>query len=526
MARKYISISAPPCRHPGNFRRTNPGPARARAFKAATRLCYTPGQTTLHTTPETQIPMLPKFLRAVLSTFLLSSLAMTARADTLIDIYELALKNDPVLKAAEATFRAGLESEVQGRSALLPQVGAQAVYGESDLQQLSSRTIPLDGTNFRSITDYDVKEDREDYYLNVSQNIFNLPAWFNFKQGKELSKQAESQFAADQQELIVRTVESYILVLRAIDNLKSSRAEEAALQRQLEQTQQRFEVGLIAITDVHEARAAFDLAVVNRLTDEGNLGVAYETISVLTGQSHANLWLLSEDFPIQDPTPEPRETWVQMALDSNFNLKSAEYAAEAARQASQSQRSEHLPKITGSFNVVNTATDGDNKDNARGQTFPTSTDVEGNSFTISLDVPLYAGGAISSQRRQSYERYIAARETHTSVMRNTIQLTRSLHLAVTTDVQRVSARRQAIVSAQSALDATTAGYEVGTRNVVDVLNAQQVLFRAIRDYANTRYDYLVRLVRLRQQSGMLSPEDVQVLNKWLIAPAAPTASST
>jgi len=467
--------------------------------------------------------MLHSRLRALITTSLLL-LPAALRADTLLDVYELAVKNDPVIKAAEATYRAGREFEVQGRSQLLPQVGAQAEYGETDVTQKSTRTIPIGGETYTSASDYDVQDEEENYYLTLSQKLFDVPAWFSFKQGKELTKQAEVQFAADQQDLIVRTVEAYVLVLRAIDNLKSSRAAEAAFQRQLEQTQQRFEVGLIAITDVHEARAAYDLAVVNRLTDEGNLGVAYEALSVLTGQPHSNLWLLGEEFPVIDPQPGTAEEWVKLAMEGNLGLKVANYAAEAALQSSQASRAQHLPKITGQVNLLDTSTDGDNLDNIGRATYPTSVDTEGNSFMITMSMPLYAGGGISSQRRQSYENYIAARETHTSVMRDTIQFTRSLHLGVVTDVQRVKARKQAIVSAQSALDATTAGYEVGTRNVVDVLNAQQVLFTAIRDYANSRYDYVVRLLRLRKQAGMLSPEDVHALNRWLVEPKPATAS--
>jgi len=476
--------------------------------------------------------MLHSRLRALITTSLLL-LPAALRADTLLDIYELAVKNDPVIRAAEATYRAGREFEVQGRSQLLPQVGAQAEYGETDVTQKSTRTIPIGDQTFSSSSDYDVEEDQENYYLTLSQKLFDVPAWFSFKQGKELSKQAEVQFAADQQALIVRTVEAYVLVLRAIDNLKSSRAAEAAFQRQLEQTQQRFDVGLIAITDVHEARAAFDLAVVERLTDEGNLGVAYEALSVLTGQDHANLWLLSEEFPVVDPQPATAESWVELAMEGNLGLKVANYAAEAAMQSSQASRAQHLPKLSGQLTLMDTSTDGDNFDNQLrdpegnriNPRYPTSVDVEGNSVMLTLSMPLYAGGGVSSQRRQSYENYIAARETHTSIMRDTIQFTRSLHLFVTTDVQRVKARRQAIVSAQSALDATTAGYEVGTRNVVDVLNAQQVLFTAIRDYANTRYDYVSRLLRLRQQAGLLSPEDVVALNKWLVEPTPATATA-
>jgi len=454
-------------------------------------------------------------------------LAATARADTLLDIYELALENDPVLRAAQASFRAGQEFETIGRSALLPQIGAEASYSESDTTQKNERIFLLAGMAVTSRSDLDADDETESYGITLSQQLFNLPAWFTFQQGKELSKQAEAQFGADQQNLIVRVVDAYISVLRAIDNLKSSRAAEAAFQRQLEQTQQRFEVGLIAITDVHEAQAAYDLAVVNRLTDEGNLGVAYEALSVLTGQSHANLWLLSDDFPVDRPSPERREDWVEYALTGNFELRAAEYGSEAARQNSQAYKMEHLPKLTGSITMYDNSTDGSNNDNINtGNTYPFTSDVDGTQFQIRLAMPLYTGGRVSSQRRQSLEQYNAARESHTATMRNTIQATRSLHLAVVTNVERVKARRQAMVSAQSALDATTAGYEVGTRNVVDVLNAQRILFQSERDYANTRYDYVVSLLGLRKQAGMLSPEDIAFLNNWLIEPPAPTASGT
>ncbi len=442
-----------------------------------------------------------------------------ARADTLLEIYEMALKNDPVLKAAEASYKAGREAEALGRSALLPRVGAQASYGESDLSAKAKYSFG----NFT--TDQEVSGEQKEYYLNLEQKIFDLSAWFSFKRGKELSKQSEAQFALDQQDLVVRTVEAYINVLRAIDNLKSSKAEEAAYQRQLEQTQQRFEVGLIAITDVHEARAAYDLSVVNRLTDEGNLGIAYEALSVLSGQPHANLWLLSEEFPVQEPQPASREQWVDMALKGNFLVKTAEYAAEAARDASQAAKYEHLPKVTGSITALDTSSDDDIDDNNTGLSYPTYQDRDGSTFTITMSVPLYAGGGISAQRRQAYAQSIAARETYTAVTRDTIQLTRSLHLGVVTDVQRVKARKQAIVSAQSALDATQAGYEVGTRNIVDVLDAQRIVFGAIRDYANTRYDFVVRLLRLRKQAGILNPGDVEALNKWLVEPGAATASA-
>ena len=175
----------------------------------------------------------PRTFRSLLLAAALSPVSL-AHADTLLEIYELALKNDPVLKAAEATFRAGKEAEVQGRAALLPHVGAQASYGESDLSTKSKYNF------FSNPFNQDLKGEDKNYYLNLDQKIFDLSAWFSFKQGKELSREAAARFAADQESLIIRTTEAYVNVLRAMDNLKSSRAEEAAFQRQLEQTQQRF----------------------------------------------------------------------------------------------------------------------------------------------------------------------------------------------------------------------------------------------------------------------------------------------
>jgi outer membrane protein len=314
-------------------------------------------------------------------------------------------------------------------------------------------------------------------------------------------------------------------VLRAQDNLQASQARERAFQRQLEQTQQRFEVGLIAITDVHEAQAAFDLSRVDRITDENSLNVAIERLSVLTGRYHSNLYLLKEDFEIKSPEPAERSEWVDFALNHNFRLSAASYQEEVARQTAKANQMEHLPKVTGGIFYNDFETRGDLSEKPA-SLFDISPDQDEDRevYQIRVDVPLFTGGAISSNRRRAAQEYISARESRINLMRNTVTNTRSLHMTVVSDVARVNARRLSIISSQSALDATTAGYEVGTRNVVDVLNAQNVLFSAKRDYANARYDYVNNILRLKQQAGLLSPEDVYRLNAQLVPPPSPTAS--
>lgn len=458
-------------------------------------------------------------------------LPLSLRADTLADIYELALKNDAELKAAEASYKALRESKKQGRSALLPSIVASGEYTSTDVDVDSIQTQFNEETSqffsFDSAANSDT--DKKGYSISLQQNLFDLPAWFSFKQGKELSKQAKAQFSADQQAMIVRVAEAYFNVLRAADNLQTANAEVAALQRQLEQTQQRFEVGLIAITEVHEARAVYDTSVVTQLEAEGQLGISYEALTVLTGEPHSNLWQLDEEFPITKPAPAKRAEWVDFALKSNFLLQAAGYAAEASHHNAKSKKSEHLPKLTGSYSYQDNTEDGDQNVESilieGGQVFPVDTKTDGNVLSLNLELPLYTGGFTSSARRQAYQEYIQARETFINTQRNTVQGTRSLHLTVVTDVGKVKARDLAITSAQSALDATQAGYEVGTRNIVDVLESQRFLYRALFDYSNARYDYVINMLKLKEQAGILSPEDIYALNKWLQEPKPPSAKT-
>ncbi len=315
-------------------------------------------------------------------------------------------------------------------------------------------------------------------------------------------------------------------MLRAQDNLAASRAQERAFERQLEQTQQRFEVGLIAITDVYEAQAAYDLARVNRIVEENNVAVALEQLSVLTGRKHSNLNVLTEDFTPNPPEPNDRAAWVEFALENNFALKASEYAEEAARQQARSAALEHAFKISGSVGYTDDRTDGSlTRDPPTAFDLSPDSQMDGEFWELRVDMPLYSGGAISADRRRAAQDFNAARESRINLSRNTVTNTRSLHMTVNSNVSRVAARKQSIVSSKSALDATQAGYEVGTRNIVDVLNAQNTLFAAERDYANSRYDYIVSLLLLKEQAGLLSPEDVYNLDSYLVPPPPPAAGT-
>jgi len=246
--------------------------------------------------------------------------SMSARTETLLDIYELALENDAQLKAQEARYLANIENKNVALSALLPQVRAGYGITGTDAESLSRQIVGFTPSAQPIIDDgynrTDVETEGWDFAL--AQPLFDLGAWYSLQAGQEFSKQAEAEFASATQNLIVRTVEAYLGVLRAQDNLAAAEAAERAFSRQLEQTQQRFEVGLIAITDVYESEAARDLAEVQRIVEENNVAVAKERLSILTGQDHGSLYLLSEDFEANPPTPADRAEWVQMALVPGF----------------------------------------------------------------------------------------------------------------------------------------------------------------------------------------------------------------
>jgi outer membrane protein len=419
---------------------------------------------------------------------LIALTSASAKAETLADIYQSAVENDPIAGAASANYKANKETLKQGRAVLLPQLTA------------SSRKVePSSDDNIEPI--------KTTYAASLSQSLFNVPAWFQFQSAKKMDQVAEAQFATQQQSLIIRVSESYLNVLRAYDNKQTRKAEELAIQRQLEQVTERFEVGLLPITDVHEIQAIFDDASVNSLEANGALDIAFDQLQVLSGKNHSQLAGLKDDFVAKAPNPIASESWVAFALANNFELKASLLAQQAAIQTAKAAKAQHLPKITVSADY--------SKRDVEATTAAEALVTEQTAINLNLTMPIFSGGLISSQARQSSYQAQAAEQNYIAVKRNTMQAARSNHQLAITNAARVKARKQAITSAESALKATQAGYDVGTRNIVDVLVAQRTLFQAKRNFSNARYDYILSMMRLKQVAGQLSPEDVYEICLWL-----------
>lgn len=410
-----------------------------------------------------------------------------AHAAALADIYKQALSNDPQLKAAEATSLSSQEGQVQSKANLLPQISFSA----------DARTVDADTGNY----------DNHGYTLTLSQPVFDAGLWYSFKQSEHTSEQARLTFAKAQQTLITRTVTAYLDVLRAKTTLETNLAQERAIKRRLDQVNAQFEVGLIAITDVQEAQASYDNARVDRIEAEGALDNSFEAIERLTGKPFADVDVLHADYPVENLVPKNPQPWLEKAWRGNFDVQIANSSIEAQRRALQSSESGHLPTVS-----LDASIDSDSGNSSNNDTNKT------NSLALTLSVPLYTGGRTSSQVRQAEYTLTSTQESREDTLRQVTQTTRSLLRDLSTNVLSVAARKQSIKSSETALKATEEGFKVGTRNVVDVLQAEQTLYSAQRDYANARYSYVQNLFSLKQQLGTLNPEDINGLDQWLVKP--------
>ena len=333
---------------------------------------------------------------------------------------------------------------------------------------------------------------------------------------------ADYDAAADS--LIVRVADAYFNVLTAIETLASSRAEERSVKRQLDQADKRLEVGLAPITDVHEARARYDIARANAILQATALDDAYEALAEITGERLSNLKGLSADFRPENADTRSSGDWVAIALESNPTLRARAEALAAAEKDVATARSGHFPTLAASASYGDDARWGDSTDRTD---IPNSLSTFGNSGTgptygLTLSVPLFSGFATQSKVRQAlYQRDIAADQLEQQ-KRLVTRTTRGAYRNLIAGQAEVEARRLAVVSAQSAYEAGEAGLEVGTRTIVDVLIAQQQLFSAQREYARARHAYLVNLLRLKQSAGIIEASDLADVNRWLVADADAT----
>ena len=434
-------------------------------------------------------------MTTVVLAVLLSGQALADTAD-LTDILNAASSADPEWAAAQRSLDADQQLANQGRAALLPSLTAS--YG------LTRSYRDPDGAVGESRSTSDIAA------LTLVQPLFRPDAWYSKNQGKALSNAGEARFEQARQDFLLRVTQRYLDVLRRWEDLHTAQAEERALSRQLEQTQERFDVGLVPVTDVEEAKAAYDLSRAGLIMAEADFDISRDQLEAMTGKTWEKLAGLREDLPMSGPEPAQPSHWMERARSNNPQVLASRYEADSAKAAARQRTSAQLPSVNlvGRYEMVGYS-------NLDGPALPGQLDYDGKSIGIEASMPLFAGGGLNSQRKEASYRYQAAEEIYRLVWRDIGQGAQSLARQVQASALNVAARKQALRSAESALRATESGYEVGTRNVVDVLTAQRNLYANQRDYSAARYDYIVASLQLQAAAGDLASDDIELINGWL-----------
>ena len=424
--------------------------------------------------------------------------ASNAFAVDLIEVYRLAVKNDPEYLGAGSSNRAAQEQTPQARAQLLPDLSLSA---STDLNHEKTRQAGTFGgtgtTRFTGNT----------FTLNLTQPIYRKDLLIGISQADTRVRQSNAEFAFALQDLMLRVSEAYFAVLEAVDDLEFLGSERDANEQQLEQSQQRFEVGLIAITDVEEAKAGFDLANAQVIEAEIEVDNSWEALREITGLylDLTTLKPLVADTPLITPVPNDVDAWTGIALEQNLQLTAALLASEIAHTEIRRQESQHLPTL----DLV--ASHGLNQSGGRFG----DTDIVTTSIGFQLNLPIYQGGEVLSRTRESRHLHQQSLNDLERQRRITQRQARDAFRGVISGISRVEALAQAVVSTQAALEAIEAGFQVGTRTSVDVLNAQRDLFRAKRDFSQSRYDYILDILSLKQAAGILNEDDLTEVNSWL-----------
>jgi outer membrane protein len=452
----------------------------------------------------------------------------TAGATDLIAVYRRALQNDPQLREAEANRLAAIEAKPQAQAALLPQLSASGSASREHDSGSTSTSVPLinfPGAAPNQLLSYgangQVTTISHQYGVTLRQNIFNWSSWMALKRADAQLAQAEADYEAAQQDLIARVSQRYFDVLEMQDELETQTAALASIDRQLAHAESRHQTDRGAMADAQEARAARDSGAAAIIETKRQLAAARELLWEITGDAFDSLAKPVEPFVTANPDPPSEDQWVQMALRQNLSLVSSRLAADIARENVSVAEGGHAPSVDFVANHFKNTSNGESQ-------FPDGTSAGGTAIdqtarTIGLQItfPIYSGGAVSSRVRQAVYLQRAAKERVERVARATERAARDSYLGVVSEASRIRALRQAVESNGIALQATEDGYEAGARPAVDVLQARRLWMQTRANFARSRYDYLINVIKLQQAAGILSDQSLSSVNTLLRDAPAP-----
>jgi outer membrane protein len=436
--------------------------------------------------------------------------------ESLIDVYRRAVMSDPAVREAEATYLANAQAKPRAFSAMLPTLNLTSNLRNQFSDSRGGVELPGGAVvgGDRNITD----SDSSGWNLNLTQTLFDWGNYAQLRQADKIVARAETQYQAASQDLLIRVSTRYFNVLAAEDNLASAVAARESVSRQLEQSQRRFEVGLIAITDVQQSQAGYDDAVAVEIEAQRLLATSYEFLREIIGEVVSDLASPTDDLPLLSPDPANAEQWVQTALQQNLTLVTSRLATDIALDDIEIQRSNRLPTLSLSAGYSESTNERASTSFTNGVAsagLPSTTRPDGRQWSLDLRFPIFTGGLNRSNIQQSVYTHRAAEQALERIARQTERQTRDAYLGVISEISRVRALRQSVESNRTALRATEAGFEVGTQTTVDVLQAQNLLRRAETTYSRSRYDYILNILLLKQAAGTLAEPDLEQVDGWL-----------
>ncbi|WP_421549827.1 outer membrane channel protein TolC [Kluyvera intermedia] len=447
-----------------------------------------------------------KKLLPILIGLSLTGFSAMSQAENLLQVYQQARTSNPELRKSAADRDAAFEKINEARSPLLPQLGLGADYTYTN--------------GFRDSNGVDSNVTSGS--LQLTQSLFDMSKWRNLSLQEKSAGIQDVTYQTDQQTLILNTATAYFNVLSAIDSLSFTEAQKQAIYRQLDQTTQRFNVGLVAITDVQNARSQYDTVLANEVTARNNLDNAAEALRQVTGNYYPELSSLNVDS-FKTDKPQGVSSLLKEAENRNLSLLQARLSQDLAREQIRLAQDGHLPTLdlTASTGVSNTSYSGSKTNSGNFN----DTDAGQNKVGLSFSLPLYQGGMVNSQVKQAQYNFVGASEQLESAHRSVVQTVRSSFNNVNASISSINAYKQAVISAQSSLDAMEAGYSVGTRTIVDVLDATTTLYNAKQQLSSARYNYLINQLNIKNALGTLNEQDLLALNNTLGKPVSTANAS-
>ena len=430
------------------------------------------------------------------------------RAD-LLSLYEEALRNDSLLSSARFQNEATRELIKQGKSLFLPSISMSASFDKQDKERkFLTSSLPSNDLLSGKKTNYD----SYDYGVTVKQPLFNYSAYAQYKKILTQINLSDKQLIKTQQDLIFRIWKAYFETLLAKDQVDLFQYQRASIKEQLLKAEAQFEAGLISITDINEAKTKIALIKAQQISAIQKLKIKKREIQVVTGKLPGKLTPLN---PIITFTKMDNlaDDWILIAQENNLELQIKNDEIKIASREIDARRSDHYPTVDA---IASRSRNWDKGGYPYGATENEGVRSYSDAIGIEISIPIFSGGMTSSRVTEAVL-LKSKLEQDVEYLRRGVELkVRDYYLSLQTNFSEISAYQQAMKAATLQLESTKLGFQEGLRNSVEVLDSQQILFNAKLNILESRYNYIMNYINLKLSVGMLSIEDLNEINQYLM----------